>query len=342
MTTESPEYLRTSLAAAMTLGLRPGLFYRNASLGCINLLLQYDSGCIANCAYCGLSRQRPGSYNSKSFIRVDWPLFELDVLIGKLQEKQDRLGRICISMITHPRAVRDTIIVTEKLITDVDLPISLLISPTVLKRDNLVSFKCAGADKIGIAVDAATPEIFARFRGSGVKGPHQWGRYWQCFDEAVDVFGTMNVGSHLIVGLGETEQEMVSAFRMTREHGGDTHLFSFYPESGSEMANYTQCPMDKYRRMQLARFLIDQGYVDDIEFSYNEDDQLVNFGVSRDILNRIITSGEPFMTSGCTGRNKEVACNRPYANSMPGPYIRNFPFKPEPDDIEKIKAELND
>lgn len=55
---ESPEVLRMSLAAAMTLDFAPGSFYRNACLGCINLLLTYRSGCAARCAYCGLSRRQ--------------------------------------------------------------------------------------------------------------------------------------------------------------------------------------------------------------------------------------------------------------------------------------------
>ena len=50
----SPEYLRMSLAAAMTLGFKPGLFYRNAKLYCINLLLTYRSGCAGRA-------RRPGA-----------------------------------------------------------------------------------------------------------------------------------------------------------------------------------------------------------------------------------------------------------------------------------------
>jgi len=42
---ESPEYLRMSLAAALTLGLKNGSFYRGARLYCINLLLTYKRGC---------------------------------------------------------------------------------------------------------------------------------------------------------------------------------------------------------------------------------------------------------------------------------------------------------
>ena len=55
---ESPEYIRISTAAAMTLGFVPGRFFRGAKLYCLNLLLTYDKGCVAKCAYCGLQRAR--------------------------------------------------------------------------------------------------------------------------------------------------------------------------------------------------------------------------------------------------------------------------------------------
>jgi len=75
---ESPEYVRTSIAAAMTLGFKKGRFYRNATSPCVNVLLSYDSGCAGNCGYCGLSHVRKGDYSDKSFIRVDWPSYTVD------------------------------------------------------------------------------------------------------------------------------------------------------------------------------------------------------------------------------------------------------------------------
>ena len=84
MSKESPEYLRTSLGAAMTLGLKKGLFYRNAKCPCINLLLTYNSGCAGNCGYCGLSMKRPGGYKDKSFIRVEWPVYKLTDIMEKI------------------------------------------------------------------------------------------------------------------------------------------------------------------------------------------------------------------------------------------------------------------
>jgi biotin synthase-related radical SAM superfamily protein len=53
-------------------------------------------------------------------------------------------------------------------------------------------------------------------------------------------------------------------------------------------------------------------------------------------------SGRPFETSGCPGPDSKVACNRPYGNEKPGPFIRNFPFAPEPEDLQKIVEGLAD
>jgi len=39
--------------------------------------------------------------------------------------------------------------------------------------------KIAGADIIGIGMDAATEEIFYNTRGKGAKGPHDWDYHWE-------------------------------------------------------------------------------------------------------------------------------------------------------------------
>jgi hypothetical protein len=82
----SPEHLQMSLAAAMTLGLKQGIFYRNARLYCLNLLLTYPDGCRANCSYCGLQKSRDGDFHEKSFIRVQWPTYDVKTIIDKTLE----------------------------------------------------------------------------------------------------------------------------------------------------------------------------------------------------------------------------------------------------------------
>ncbi|MBW2064900.1 MAG: radical SAM protein [Deltaproteobacteria bacterium] len=338
---ESPQYLRTSLAAAMTLGLKPGLFYRNARLYCINLLLTYDAGCIGRCAYCGLSSKRSGPYDQKSFIRVTWPAYPLEEILRRIRDRQDRIKRICISMVTRERAVADTIEVCRTLRSSFDIPVALLISPTVIKGQDLLDLKSAGADKIGVAIDLATRDLFDRYRGKGVGGPHRWERYWECLSKSVPVFGEGNAGSHFIVGMGETEEEMAWAIQKVRDMGGRTHLFSFFPEPGSGMDDVSPPPMEQYRRIQLARYLIDYRISEAARFSFGSDGRIEYFGIDGHSLDKVIDSGEPFRTSGCQGYDGEVACNRPYANSRPGPHIRNYPFPPDRQDILKVRSQMN-
>ena len=133
----SPDDVRLSLAAAMTLGYEPGVFFRGARLHCINLLLTYPEGCRARCAYCGLSARRSGAGNGKSFIRVQWPAYPLDDIIHRISSRQEAVRRICISMITRRRAVADTVTVCTRLRSSFDIPVSLLISPTLLGDGDL-------------------------------------------------------------------------------------------------------------------------------------------------------------------------------------------------------------
>ncbi len=345
---ESPEYVRTSLAAAMTIGKVQGRFYRDAKLYCINILLTYDEGCHAKCAYCGLSgsRQTEREWTENSFIRVDWPVFPVEDIKQALHDGTcPHVERVCVSMITHRRAREDCLTVVRDL-RDVIPHISVLITPTIINRDWLERAKEAGADKVGIAIDAATPEIFEKLRGRGVRGPHKWERYWQTVADAVEIFGPENVGIHLIVGIGETEREMVMAIQRAQNLGARTHLFSFFPEEGSVMEDWPQPPIGAYRRVQLARYIINKGIGSAHDMQFNERGQIVSFGIADDVLEQVIADGEAFMTSGCSGETMDNACNRPFGNCTPYQasvgHWRNFPMRPSPEDIELVRQQIWD
>ncbi len=333
----SPEYIQTSLAASLTLGFQQGSFHRNAKLKGLNLLLHYEEGCLGRCHFCGLSKSRREGPRGKTFIRVDWPLYLLEEILEKSKAK-DQINRVCISMVTHPKALDDTLYVTRRFKEETDLSISVLVSPTMIrKEDSLTAMKSAGADRVGIAIDAATPELFDQLRGKGVGGPHQWDHYWKVVQMATSVFGKFCVGIHLIVGLGETEKEMVKAIQQGQDMGAHTHLFSFFPEKGSPMEKCSPPSPGQYRRIQLARWIINEGLGSASQMKFDKSGRLIDFGMDIDPL---ILIGEPFMTSGCPGRDGKVACNRPYGNERPSGPIRNFPFIPEKEDIEEIRRQL--
>jgi biotin synthase len=84
----SPDYVRISMASAIALRMRSGRFSRDFDFGGINLLLNYQEGCLSDCGYCGLARTRPGTYADKSFIRVDWPLVRTDDLMERMAQSR--------------------------------------------------------------------------------------------------------------------------------------------------------------------------------------------------------------------------------------------------------------
>ena len=170
---QSPEYVQTSLAAAMALGYRRAAFRRDSYTTGLNLLLTYPQGCAASCAFCGLSRRREVEPEKRTFIRVDWPTHPVDDVITRLNQNSDRLQRVCVSMITHRGAFDDMNTVIRRFHTESDRPISALIGPTLIRDlSRLAEIKEAGADIVTVAVDVATPELFDRYRGRGIGGPH--------------------------------------------------------------------------------------------------------------------------------------------------------------------------
>ena len=344
---ESPEYLQMSLAAALTLKFMKGSFYRNAKLYCINLLLTYENGCKASCAYCGLNKKRENvsSHAEKSFIRVDWPTYSLDNIISALNsDVASHVERVCVSMITNARSKDDTLTVVKRIHENTDKLIAGLIAPTLVNEAWLLQLKEAGADKVGVAIDTANPELFEKYRGSGVKGPHKWDKYWDILLKSRKIFGAENVSVHLVTGLDESEEDMVKIFQTLQDLGVQVHLFSFFPEPSSALEDRPQPGIGTYRRIQLTRYLLSKNLTHYEKFRFNDEGMIIDFGLSNDRLNKIIEEGKAFMTSGCSGKTLEVACNRPYANCTPfQAYMgetRNFPFIPNEKDIELIKKQL--
>ena len=68
--------------------------------------------------------------------------------------------------------------ICRRVVNETGKAVSILISPTLMDRNDLEAMKDAGAERIGVAIDAATPDLFDRLRGKAVGGPHRWERYW--------------------------------------------------------------------------------------------------------------------------------------------------------------------
>lgn len=338
MAFSSPHYLRLSLAAAIVLGVSPGRFYRDVKLGCINLLLTYPEGCLANCAYCGLARERRP--DSDSFIRVGWPTLATEEVLERMARYKREVRRVCLSMVTHPQAYAHTRDLCRRILERMEAPLSVLATPHLLDREKLGELRGLGVDIIGIGLDAASERIFRRTRGRVVRGPLSWERYWNIIQASREIFGPFKVNAHLIVGLGESDRELVETFYRLKGMEVEGYLFSFYPEPGSLLERRRRPPLVRFRRLQLAKYLIEKKGIFREQMGFDSEGSLLRFDVPASLLEEAISSGEPFLTGGCPDGEGRLVCTRPFASYRPGEPFRDFPFPPEEGDIRRIRREL--
>ncbi len=342
-TNESPEYVRISMAAAIELGLKPGRIMRGCGCGCINLLQSYRDGCYANCTYCGLARERPGAAKDNTFIRVSWPLFHTDLVADKIAEKEaaSTVGRVCIAQVQTKSAYDDLIDMTERVRAKAPrVPISALVSATTLNRERLLHIKDAGADIIGVGLDAASPEVFHQTRGKGARGPHDWDYHFEIVRAAREMFGPFKVNCHVIVGLGETDQELTNLFYQLKSEQIAAYLFSFNSEPGTYMQDVKRAPLHRLRRIQLVKHLIENEDLPESSLDFDEEGNLLRFKASPSRVQEAVKSGTPFMTNGCPDRQGKLACNRPFGSYRPGEEFRDYPFVPNQDDVATIQDEM--
>ena len=284
------------------------------------------------------------SSRPRNFIRVDWPAVPYDQVIDIVASGGDggRFHRMCISMITHPRSDDDTRVVLKKWVERIKhVPVSILSNPTTMTRQDVQELKDLGAEIFTVALDAANPIVFDRTRGRGVQSPHSWDNYWQILLAAAEIFGPERFGAHLIVGMGESDLDVLMQVQRIRDLGGHSHMFAFFPERGSLMDHLPPVPRPQWRRVQLARYLIDYRGHRMERMRFDESGKLIDFGLPQDELDAVIDAGVAFRTSGCPGKDAAdvSACDRPYGDSPPRD-IASYPFKLKRRDVRKVRRQL--
>ncbi len=323
----APERVRVSVGTASVLGL---LTYRLSVPPTTAYLMTYTEGsCLANCSFCAQARDHHAKRDHLS--RVVWPDYPLDrVMEGFSKPALDVLERICVQVINYHCFLDDTIHLVRLLRSETGLPVSVDTCP--VDKESLLRLREAGAEMISIPLDGATPRIFDEIKGRDVKGPYRWERHMKALRAAVEVFGEGNVGSNLIVGLGETEREAAELVQMLHAIKVKTVLFAFTPLAGTRLESLPPPQMDKYRRLQAARHLIVNGYASLEDLSFDLDGRITGYGGVD--LDSVLGDGVVFMTTGCPG------CNRPFYNERPSGPFYNYPRPLTEDEIEEELASL--
>jgi biotin synthase-related radical SAM superfamily protein len=327
---KKPRYIRVSLGSAITLGLLKGS--NDAPPTTIYLLTYYAGKCRANCSFCPQARESHG--RSDLLSRVTWPKFSTITVIQRIGEldADGQVRRVCIQAVNYAGVYNDVLSLVKALRAKTSLPISISCQPFTSKE--IEELKNAGIERMSIPIDAATPEIFHEIKGEGTKGPYSWRTQMDTLREANDILGEGKVSTHLIVGLGETEQEMITMIQEMKNLNICPGLFAFTPIKGTKLEKHERPNLKTYRKIQLARHLIVKDKTRLERMRFDENGSLISFGVPHDLLKETVLSGDAFKTSGCPD------CNRPYYNEAPGGPIYNYPRKLLRGEIEDIRKQF--
>jgi biotin synthase len=326
-----PEFIRVSLGTAIVLGLLDGKLDADPTTA---YLMTYRLGkCLANCGFC--PQAKASKSNSVLLSRVSWPTFSTLSALTALSSttEEGKFRRICIQALNYPEVFSHLEALVKEIKKRSVIPVSISCQP--LNTQNIELLKKAGADRLGIPLDAATEAIFDITKGKGTGNLFSWQNLFSLLKEAIAVFGKGNVSTHVIVGLGETEKEAAQVFQRCVDMGVLPGLFAFTPIRGTALEDHSPPILESYRRLQLAKYLISQTKSRFENMEFDSKGNINTYGLSNEVLDPIVESGLPFQTSGCPD------CNRPYYNEKPSGPIYNYSKKLKKEEIARIKKQLS-
>lgn len=270
--------------------------------------LMAGENCSKSCAFC--TQARSSSAGKDKLSRIVWPLYPVDTVIDNIKRCHDDglLHRACLQLVEEADALSRT----TRLLRQFDGgEVPVCISGGITHARQAVELVNMGADRIGIPLDAACERVYRQAKGGN------WAKQLNLLIETAKLLPG-KVSTHLIVGLGETEEEMLATINALLNKDISIGLFAFTPVRGTAYATKAPPPLPSYRRIQAAHYLLKHNYTDNTNFRW-ENGRLIDFGLAKGKLLALLGTGEAFRTSGCPD------CNRPYYNEKPGGVMYNYP-----------------
>ncbi|AAL80268.1 radical SAM protein [Pyrococcus furiosus DSM 3638] len=290
--------VRVSYGTAIAMGLIKAKMLSSPTTA---YLMTYHNGrCLNDCKFCPQARSSKADIEKLS--RITWPVFELEDVIKNFH--RGNFSRICLQTVDYPELVEDVLKITEAL-SELGKPISISITP--VSRGTLEELKSNGVDYIGIGLDAGSKEVYEKVKISR----YSWDDMWKFLDETVRVFGKGRGVVHLIVGLGEKDIDLLRTIEEVYSRGGSVSLFAFTPIKGTALEKLSSPPIERYRKIQAAHYLIKAGRAKVEDFEFDDAGNLIR------IPHKVPYTA--FLTQGCP------FCNRPYYNERPGRELYNYP-----------------
>jgi len=285
--------------------------------------LMVGQHCARDCAFC--TQARHSHARSQFLSRVVWPLHPVEPALAAIAASFARgeIARCCLQVTVFPGYLRQTIALVQGLRSLCAVPIC--VSAVAPGTESMAALLHSGAERVSLALDAANERVYLATKGT------DWKRRIGLLRRAARLFPG-RIGTHLIAGLGETEHEMASILQEMVDAQVTVGLFSFTPVRGTVLQDRPLPPLQSYRRIQTARYLLSTGASRIESWRFSAGGQILSFGMARARLLEALASGRAFQTAGCPG------CNRPCYNDRPGKAPYNYP---RPLSVEETQAAIS-
>ncbi|MDN5342912.1 radical SAM protein [Oceanotoga sp. DSM 15011] len=288
--------MKLSYATAVKMGIKNGRFEFKMPTAYIMI----GEKCVYNCYFCSQARE---SYTDTDYLsRVKWPSIDLEKFEEKFDEKIFR--RICIQVVSSLNYERELIPLLEYL-KNKKVDVSVSIRPKNLEEIKML-FEKYKIDRIGISVDVANEKLFKKIRGT------EYSKYRDLMIRASKDF-LHKVTTHVIVGLGETDEDIVKFMLDMKSQSILVSLFAFTPVKGTKLEAYEKPTIERYRKIQNSREIINKYDIQLKDFKFDNQGNLI------ELPKKDIDLEEAKKTSGCPW------CTRPYYNETPGKVQYNIP-----------------
>lgn len=169
--------------------------------------------CIFSCQYCSVPRIG-GRRKTIAEIRE------------MVESVRDRIHAISLTsgVLTSIEEEESYVLDVVKHLTSYNLPIGVSLYPTPSTPDRLWEL---GIVEVKFNLEAATPELFSRMC-PGL----DYDLLWQVLDRSVHLFAKNHVFSNVIIGLGETDEELETCIKKLTSHGVIPVLRPLNPVAG--------------------------------------------------------------------------------------------------------------
>lgn len=297
--------IRTSLGTAVALGLKES----RVDVLPTTAYLMAGEKCAHDCRFCPQARSSDARADLLS--RVTWPEQEEAAVACRVRDAHERgtVRRVCFQVVSSREGLEKAREAMKQIEAESDVPVC--ISTVGGTLEEIAELLAMGADRVSLPLDAVTEHVFRQVKTGS------WPRTLELLEAAARAFPG-RISTHIIVGLGESEEEAVRTIARLVAQGITVGLFAFTPVRGTPMDKVEPPEPQSYRRVQAAHYLLDRKAVipEQLQFAGG---RLVDYGLTPAQMAEALAGGDAFRTSGCPD------CNRPYYNERPGGFMYNYP-----------------